>query len=114
MRAIVGAARECQGCPLLASPLRNRRNLAVPDLQTVSKNARFTAGVLVGDLRDATRGRLRPAPVQLNPQQQEILKRVRRDGYAVVPGYWSRERAFEVRDKLLEHIGDENKDFDNG
>src|SRR3954452_8663586 len=69
-------------------------------MSTLTRNATNTARVVAGDVRDYVAGRVRQTAPDLSPQQQAALNDLRRDGFALIEGYWPRERAFAVRDRL--------------
>jgi hypothetical protein len=84
-------------------------------LQTTMENARSTATIVRGDLAESIRARRRPPELELDARQQKALADLRRDGYAVVENYWSRENALELRDRLEAHLTEgKDKDFDEG
>ena len=82
---------------------------------TKTQNALHTAFTLKSDVTDYVIGRARPAPVELDERGKKALADVRRDGFAVVPGFWPQDKAFAMRDKLEAYLeGGESKDFDEG
>jgi hypothetical protein len=83
-------------------------------INTVMTNARDTARILRSDLSEYVAKR-RDKPIALAPEENELLHKLRADGFVVVPGYWDRERALAMRDRLEGYLASgENKDFDNG
>jgi ectoine hydroxylase-related dioxygenase (phytanoyl-CoA dioxygenase family) len=83
-------------------------------LNTVVKNARDTARIVKTDLTEYVARRRAQSPA-LAPEEQQLVEGLRRDGYAVVPGYWARERAIAMRDRLEAFLADgESKEFDSG
>lgn len=72
--------------------------------QTVQERAAHTGRIVREDLFDFVRGVARTAPTELSAEQDWALAAVRRDGFAVVPGYWDRERALAMKDKVEEFL----------
>ena len=67
------------------------------------------------DLTDFAKGVLRGSGVRLDEREATVVRNVRRDGFAVVEGYWSRERALAMRDQLEAFLADgESKDYPEG
>jgi ectoine hydroxylase-related dioxygenase (phytanoyl-CoA dioxygenase family) len=67
------------------------------------------------DLNDLIRARRAGEQVQLDEREQRILADLQRDGYAVVEGYWDRDRAFALRDSLEQRLeGGEDVDYPEG
>jgi hypothetical protein len=85
-------------------------------LQVPAKENRAAATRVVRqDIGDFVRTRRTGIRPQLDAKQEQALRDLRGDGIAVVEGYWPRERAFGIRDRLtqeLERGG--NHDYDNG
>src|SRR3954447_6367957 len=82
---------------------------------TLPTNLKTTARVVREDLGDALRGRRNPPNVSLDGRQQKALEDLRRDGFAVVHGYWDRERALATRDRLEAYLAEgKSKDFEEG
>jgi hypothetical protein len=83
--------------------------------QTTLDNVRFTAVTVADDLRDLLKGKARRAKPSLDARQQAILADLKRDGYAIVKGYWDREHAERIREKLETRMGEGgNVDFPEG
>jgi len=80
------------------------------ELQTT----RAAAVIVADDIRDYVRGRARPTTPQLDARQRKVLEELRRDGFSVVEGYWPRERALGLRDRLEPYIGTESCDLSGG
>jgi hypothetical protein len=70
--------------------------------QTAQDRARHTGRIVREDLFDFVRGVTRPASSKLSAEQDWALAAVRRDGFAVVPGYWDRDRALAMKDRVEE------------
>lgn len=86
----------------------------MPDTATREKVSE-AAEIARGDLAEFIKTRVRPRRPELTEQQRELVKTLRRDGFAVVENYWPRERAFSVRDRLETELEPgESVDFDNG
>jgi hypothetical protein len=71
--------------------------IAVGTLTHALKNVSGFVGEEAQDLARSLRPGARPA---LAADQQAILRDLRRDGFAVVPNYWARDRALALRDEL--------------
>lgn len=85
--------------------------MSVTDVLT---NARDTARIVRSDLREHLAKRQSVQP-HLSPDEQRLLARLRADGFAIVPGFWDRERALAMRDRLEGYLSEgESKDFENG
>lgn len=83
-------------------------------LQKVIKNARPTWGIMRQDLSDY----LKYSKVShdgLTDRESKCLDQIDRDGYVIVPGFWPRDKALGMKEKLESflEIG-QNKDFDSG
>ena len=92
----------------MATETKSRKN----DRSTRLKQTRR---VVREDLNDFVKTRLAPAKPELDERQRQALKDLRRDGMAIVEGYWPREKALTMRDRLeqfLEEGG--NKDYEEG
>jgi hypothetical protein len=86
----------------------------LPNAQLVS-NLRETTQVLGSDLRDYLKHRPRKAATTLSAEEQRALDGLRRDGYAVVEGFWPREKALAVRDRLEQYLEPaESREFESG
>jgi hypothetical protein len=80
----------------------------------LATNLKATKSVVRSDLRDFVKSRP-PANPDLAPAELRALADVRRNGFAVVEGFWPRERALEMRDRLEAYLEPaESKDFDSG
>jgi hypothetical protein len=74
-----------------------------------------TAIILADDLRDFIQGRLRSPRPTLEHAQRQALADLRRDGYAVVPGYWDRERALEIGRRAEQELdAGVDRDYESG
>jgi hypothetical protein len=84
-------------------------------LQTTIDNARSTARILRSDLAESIQARRQPPALSLDDRQRRALQDLRRDGYAVIEGYWDRDKALELRDRLEAYLAEgKDKDFDEG
>jgi hypothetical protein len=82
---------------------------------TLQDRAVHTGLVVREDLIDYVRGVTRPAPTKLTAEQDWALAAVRRDGFAVVPGYWERDRALAMKDKVEAFLEPgTDQDYDEG
>jgi hypothetical protein len=78
-------------------------------------NLRPALLVAGSDLRDLILVRPASRQVQLDEREERIVADLRRDGYAVVEGYWERERALALRDSLEQRLeGGEDVDYPEG
>lgn len=85
------------------------------NVQTLRKNARAARHIIQTDLEDIRAARRNPLTLQLDERQEKALADLRRDGYAVIPEYWARERALAMRDQLEAFLADgTDKDFPEG
>jgi hypothetical protein len=83
-------------------------------LNTVLKNARDTARIVRTDIVEYVESR-RSSPVQLSGDDEARLHLLRSDGFVVVPGYWPRDRALQMRDRLEAFINEgKSRDFESG
>jgi hypothetical protein len=83
-------------------------------MSNVITNARDTARIVRSDVRDHLASR-RSATTTLAAEEQELVERLRADGYVVIPGYWPRDLALEMRNRLEAYLSDgESRDFENG
>jgi hypothetical protein len=73
-------------------------------LQTLRENVRATRTIVQGDIEDKRRARRNPTTVELDERQRRALAQLRRDGYAVIPDYWERDRALGMRDRLEAYL----------
>src|SRR5205823_1223626 len=84
-------------------------------LQTLRENVRATRTIVQNDLADKLAARRDPPAVELDERQRDALTQLRRDGYAVVEGYWPQERALEMRDRVEAYLEPGvDRDFDEG
>jgi hypothetical protein len=82
-------------------------------LQTLRENARATRTIVKGDIADKLAARREPPAVQLDERQLRALADLRRDGFAVIPDYWPRERALAMRERLEAYLEPGvDRDFD--
>jgi hypothetical protein len=87
----------------------------MPTLQTLRQNLRTTKQVVQDDLTDYVRGRRNGPAVSLDPVQERLLADLRRDGFAILPNYWPRDKALALRDKLEGYLElGRDTDFDEG
>jgi hypothetical protein len=84
-------------------------------LAQLASNLRETRQVLRSDLRDFVKYRRRDAEGALSSDEQRALAALRRDGFAVVEGFWPREHALAVRERLEAYLEPaESRDFESG
>jgi hypothetical protein len=84
-------------------------------VQTVARNAPPTIRQLREDLSEHVAGRGKRGGENLDPRQRQALADLRRDGYATIEGYWPREKALAMRDKLENFLAEgQSRDFDEG
>jgi hypothetical protein len=84
-------------------------------LQTAVHNAQPTVRQLGEDLAEFVRGRANRTEAGLDERQQRALAQLRRDGFAVIQGYWPQERALAMRDRLEAYLAEgQDRDFDEG
>ncbi len=85
------------------------------NVQTIIRNVRPTAQILREDLADSVRSHIRPAHLELTDQEQSCVATLRRDGFAVVQDYWTREQALQMRARLEAYLTEgKSQDFENG
>jgi hypothetical protein len=85
------------------------------NLQATIRRTSETAIVAADDIRDVVKGTLRGGGPQIDSRQRVALADLRRDGYAVIEGYWSRERALEIGRALEQELEDGvDRDYDSG
>jgi len=85
------------------------------NVQTLRENARTARRIISNDFEDFRAGRRNPPQVQLDDRQAKALADLRRDGFAVIPNYWPRERALAMRDRLEAELADgTDRDYDEG
>jgi hypothetical protein len=76
---------------------------------------RGTAYVLGEDLVDYVKTRGTAPPAELDGREQRAVEDLKRDGFAVIEGFWPHERALEMRDRLEGYLEPaESRDFDSG
>lgn len=74
-----------------------------------------TLRTLRHELPDVARGIVRDPDVEFDEHQESLLRQICRDGFAVVEGYWPREQALAMRDKLEAFLAvGKNKDYPEG
>jgi hypothetical protein len=83
-------------------------------IPNVLNNARNTARIVRSDVRDHLAKRRAPGP-ELSVEEQGFVERLHADGYVVIPGYWTHDRAFAMRDQLEGYLTHgESRDFESG
>src|SRR4051794_2587567 len=86
-----------------------------PTLQALRQNVRATRRVVSDDLSDKLAARREAPAVDLDERQRRALAQLRRDGFAVIPNYWTRERGLSMRDKLEAYLEPGvDQDWDEG
>src|SRR5437899_5830649 len=84
-------------------------------LQSVVRNLPSAMRIIREDTDSYLWSRIRPLPLSLTSEEQRCVAEIQRDGFAVVHGYWSREKASQERDRLEAFLAEErDRDFDNG
>jgi len=82
---------------------------------TVRERMTQTGKVVQSDLRDFVGGVARGGGSDLGQRESDALRNLRRDGFAVVEGFWDRERAIAMRDHLETFLeAGENVDYPEG
>jgi hypothetical protein len=81
----------------------------------LARNLKSTVYSVRDDLGDFVKHRPPRKPSGLSDAQLVALESLRRDGYAVVEGFWPREQALALRDRLESYLQpEESRDFDSG
>jgi hypothetical protein len=81
----------------------------------LAANLRETKQIVRADLRDFVRHRKSVDPSTLSPKEQHALTDLKRDGFAVIEGFWPHERALAMRDRLEAYLENpESRDFESG
>ncbi len=81
----------------------------------LTRNLRDTVYQVRDDVGDFVKHRPPSKPEGLSDAQQDALESLRRDGYAVVEGFWPREQALALRDRLEQYLEPaESHDFESG
>ena len=84
------------------------------EMTTLLANARTAVSIANGDIRDWL-NRDQALLTALDERERDIVHQLRDKGYAVVEGYWSRERALEMRDRLEAYLTEGvSRDFPSG
>lgn len=79
------------------------------------ENIRWTMGFVREDLRHFARRRVRPPHLDLTSQEKKCVSDLRRQGFAVVQGHWSQEKASGMRNQLEAYLDEgRSRDFENG
>ena len=79
------------------------------------QNAKQAVRIAREDVADYRHTRNRDATGTLDERQRVALADLRRNGFAVVEGFWDRDRALALRDRLeAELVDGKDKDYDNG
>jgi len=82
---------------------------------TLVSNLRSTAAVVGQDLGDLVKTRRRETNLRLDERERKAVADLKRDGFAVIEGFWPRERALALRDRLEQYLDPaESRDFDSG
>ncbi len=73
-------------------------------------------GITYGqDLWFLAKSKINPVKVKLTNKQEEYLNRLRRDGYVVIPNYWTPQKSLSFKKKLESYLKyKKNKIFDTG
>ncbi len=84
-------------------------------MTTLKTRAKTASRIVREDSRDYLRTRRGAPRPQLDERQQQALADLKRDGFAVLEGYWPREQALSVRDRLTPRLEQgTDQDFDSG
>lgn len=84
-------------------------------LRSVVQNMPFAMRIIREDVDGYARSLIRPLNLTLTRDEQKCVADLQKDGFAVVQGYWSRGKAFQLRDRLEAFLTEErDRDFDNG
>jgi len=82
---------------------------------TAQERAVHTSQVVREDLLDYVRGVAKRERPELTAEQDWALAAPRRDGFAVLPGYWERDRALAMKDKVEAYLKPgTDQDYDEG
>jgi hypothetical protein len=73
------------------------------ETMSVLSNTRDAARIFKHDVLDYVNRRRKGEP-QLSTDERALVEALHRDGYVVVPNYWDRERALEMRDTLERYL----------
>src|SRR4051794_6775416 len=79
--------------------------------ETLQQRATHTRLTVQEDLLDFARGIVKRPETELTAEQDWALAAIRRDGFAVIPGYWARDKALAMKDRVEEFLR-EGKDED--
>src|SRR5947207_1953321 len=83
--------------------------------QVKPRNVATAARIATADVMDFVRAQTRREKPELTDDQRRAVEDLRRDGFSVMEGYWPRERALGVRDRLEAYLSEgEDRDFDKG
>jgi hypothetical protein len=81
----------------------------------LASNLKSAAYVVRTDLADFVKHRNRVDTDALPQRERGAVADLKRDGYAVIAGFWPRERALELRDRLGQYLQpEESRDFESG
>lgn len=81
----------------------------------LTANLKDTVHTVRTDLSDFVKRRPIEEPDGLSDAQRVALEHLRREGYAVVEGFWPREQALALRDRLEQYLEPaESHDFESG
>ena len=81
----------------------------------LAANIRETKQIVRSDLRDYLKQRKSVGPSTLSAEERRALDDLKRDGYVVVEGFWPREKALAMRDRLEPYLEPaESRDFESG
>jgi phytanoyl-CoA dioxygenase PhyH len=84
-------------------------------MTTLKTRAKTASRIVRDDTRDFLRTRRHPSQTDLDGRQRQALADLKRDGFAVVEGYWPREQALSVRDRLTPRLEQgADRDYDSG
>lgn len=84
-------------------------------VKPAARNAANAGRILKQDAEDFIRARREPVQKTLSPVQQRLSADLRRDGFAVLPDYWDRDKALALRDRLESYLEPgTDQDYDSG
>ena len=84
-------------------------------LRSVVKNVPSAMRIIRDDVDGYARRLLRPLSLDLTGDERRCVADLHRNGFAVVHGYWPREKALQLRDRLEGFLADNrDREFDNG
>src|SRR4051812_44081217 len=84
-------------------------------LKTLVRKVRPVVQTVRYDLKDYFNKLINAKHANLTNEEKKYLNDLRRDGYAIIENFWSREKALSMRDQLEAFLkGGKNKELENG